>query len=158
MKFILCILLIITNLTALAEMNFKSSSKSLIIYNHTQILGNITRIVTTEAPPPGGSYKTIGSQTEPTKEKEEVTGITAIYPNPFDNQTIIEFRLNEEVDVKLQILDIEGREIKLLYQGKLKKGKNIATFYGDGLVNGNYICILSIEGNIVSREQMILKR
>ncbi|MCX6153714.1 MAG: hypothetical protein NT007_06110 [Candidatus Kapabacteria bacterium] len=60
--------------------------------------------------------------------------------------------------INLKVIDMEGRGIKVLYNGKLKKGKNIATFNGDGLSNGNYICILSIEGNIISREQIILKR
>lgn len=44
------------------------------------------------------------------------------YPNPFNNETVISYSLNEPALVELQIFDIMGREVSLLERGIKPEG------------------------------------
>lgn len=50
------------------------------------------------------------------------------YPNPFNSQTKIEYDLNENGYVTLQIFDIQGRSIKVLVDSYKNKGKYFVTW------------------------------
>ena len=52
------------------------------------------------------------------------------YPNPFVYSTKVEFYLDEKQDVKLEITNIQGNLIKVLYQGLLPEGDHSYTWYG----------------------------
>ena len=69
------------------------------------------------------------------------------YPNPFNLETTILFELPTESHVRLEILDVLGRELKELYKGNLSAGyKRIiwdgTTENGRPLPSGIYFCAL----------------
>lgn len=45
--------------------------------------------------------------------------LNSIYPNPFNNFTIIEFRVNKSVQVQLEIYDVLGKKIHTLIKDQL---------------------------------------
>jgi flagellar hook assembly protein FlgD len=50
------------------------------------------------------------------------TFLGAVYPNPLNPTTTIEFGLDQSMDVRLTIYDIRGREVRTLVHTKLDAG------------------------------------
>ena len=68
------------------------------------------------------------------------------YPNPFNIETRIPFRLPELSDISLKIFDISGREITVLVVGAKEAGFYTVTFNASGLSSGIYIYKLIAKG------------
>ena len=64
------------------------------------------------------------------------------YPNPFNSQTTIEFTIGEKDFYKIIIYDILGREVALLHNNLISKGKYKLTFRADDLSSRIYYYIL----------------
>lgn len=60
------------------------------------------------------------------------------YPNPFNNQTVIEFYTNESGNYDLSIYDILGRRIENILNDKLEKGFYKATWNANNFASGIY--------------------
>jgi hypothetical protein len=73
------------------------------------------------------------------------------YPNPFVTQTSIPFQLSMPGHVRLQILDMLGREITTLVDGYRLAGLQEAVFTSNGIPSGLYLYRLSMDGNVQSR-------
>lgn len=67
-----------------------------------------------------------------------------LYPNPTVEYTTIQFELNQSQVVTVELFDITGRPVRVLYQDKAKKGKNRLRLGTNILARGQYI--LSIRG------------
>ncbi|MFQ5864944.1 MAG: FlgD immunoglobulin-like domain containing protein [bacterium] len=52
------------------------------------------------------------------------------FPNPFNPQTTIRYRLSQDSDISLRIYDVNGREVLQLYRGRQKAGEYSATWDG----------------------------
>ena len=66
------------------------------------------------------------------------------YPNPFNNQTEIEFEINQPAEVKISIYDLLGREIKFISNEFLKAGKHKFNWKPDfGLTSSVYFLVAS---------------
>ncbi|MCF8461836.1 MAG: T9SS type A sorting domain-containing protein [Flavobacteriales bacterium] len=85
----------------------------------------------------------IGKLTSP----DLATGITDIqtndvhsivFPNPFVNQLEVTFELQESILLRLELVDIEGKLIRLLMEDRIKAGKNRLSFNGSFLTSGTY--------------------
>ncbi len=61
------------------------------------------------------------------------------YPNPFNPSTIIEFGLDKDVNVVLDVYDILGRKVRTLIDNRLGAGEYKITFDGAGLASGVYL-------------------
>jgi hypothetical protein len=85
------------------------------------------------------------------------------YPNPFNPSTKIPVEISREMDIKLSIFDLNGREVRLIYSGKLSKG--IHSFEWDGRDNdgrnlsaGVYFTSLRTKnGNRISGKMLMIK-
>jgi len=84
------------------------------------------------------------------------------YPNPFNNQTRIEFYSIDNSYAELIIYDFVGQKIKTLFANNALIGKNI--FYWNGkndegrtVSSGTYFCVLRINGNIFAKKMVYLK-
>lgn len=70
------------------------------------------------------------------------------YPNPFNGQTTIRYRLDRPEHVLVHILDVKGKEQRMLFKGWQSQG--IFNLYWDGcddlgtiLSSGVYLCLLN---------------
>jgi len=65
-----------------------------------------------------------------------------IYPNPFNQQTQIEYYLEEEGFVSLKIINNHGEELKSLIDKNQNTGLHRIHFDGSGLNAGIYYCVI----------------
>lgn len=64
------------------------------------------------------------------------------FPNPFNPETRIQFKLPSTQHVTLDIFDITGRKIARLTEGRLSEGKHTYRFDASSLSSGIYIYVL----------------
>ncbi|MBX2821035.1 MAG: T9SS type A sorting domain-containing protein [Rhodothermaceae bacterium] len=79
------------------------------------------------------------------------------YPNPFSDETTIQYVLPEASDVRLTVYDILGREVKRLIQDYQVSGSYAYSFDGNGLANGVYVYVLQA-GQFKAEGKMVLVR
>ncbi len=81
------------------------------------------------------------------------------YPNPFNPETKIRFKLPESGNVSLKVYDILGNEITTLIEGEKNPGNYSVTFNPDGenLSSGVYIYELKFKGIMLSRKMVYIK-
>jgi hypothetical protein len=64
------------------------------------------------------------------------------YPNPFNSSTIIQFYLDERLDISLVIYDLLGRLITTIYEGPLTGGIHSFEWHATDASSGTYLCRL----------------
>lgn len=103
---------------------------------------------------PTGKNKTLGMQ-----KAELLTSFAPKnVPNPFSKQTTIEFVLEEDQKVSLNVFDIKGKQIVKLLNKELKaKGTHRVTFNGSDLPSGMYYYTLQGKTNITTKKMTIVK-
>jgi hypothetical protein len=87
----------------------------------------------------------------------KATTIAAIYPNPFNPRTTIEFELAETGAIELAIYDVGGRLVRVMDSGSRSAGRYQATWDGldkDGraVPTGTYFCRLSTQQGSQTRK------
>jgi len=60
------------------------------------------------------------------------------FPNPFNPTTNIKFDLPEQAEVKIQVVDVLGRQVMELNEGKTNSGQKVVTLDGSKLASGVY--------------------
>ena len=84
-------------------------------------------------------------------------------PNPFNEKTNITFRLNEAMQVWVEIFDMNGKKINTLLQGELPGGYYNTVWYGDNesnskVDNGVYFYkIRTNDGTVFSDKIVLIK-
>lgn len=87
----------------------------------------------------GGVYRNSRPAAVATELPEHAVAPTlSNYPNPFRTATTITFALSEATSARLVIYDVLGREVALLFDGRLPKGPHQVAFDGDHLPAGTY--------------------
>ena len=64
-----------------------------------------------------------------------------IFPNPFHNQTTIEYELSQSGNVDLSLMDMNGKRIKHLFTGQQQKGIHTFQLNAAGLSRGMYFVV-----------------
>jgi hypothetical protein len=101
---------------------------------------------------------------QPTGVLNEATGNSYLlaYPNPFNQQVNIDYYLETESEVSLQIYDIQGRAVRTLTNSQLLQGRQTLSWdgrsdSGSDLSNGLYLIYLKAEGKISTQKVMLSK-
>ncbi len=68
------------------------------------------------------------------------------YPNPFNTGTLIRYSLPEACQVRIEIFDLLGRTIDVLYSGNQAAGRHEVAWYSGGRPSGMYFCRLRAGG------------
>jgi flagellar hook assembly protein FlgD len=84
-------------------------------------------------------------------------------PNPFTTLTHFTYDLPYSANVELVIYDALGRKIKTLIDGRQEAGANFVTWDGSSdfdapLVNGSYLCRLTVDNQFVKTTQVVVQR
>lgn len=77
-------------------------------------------------------------------------------PNPFKDQTWINFKLSDAGKTSLKIFDLAGQEIKSLINGVLSQGKHSINVTSEGMKSGIYYYVLQ-SGNLVQTKKLVIK-
>jgi hypothetical protein len=64
------------------------------------------------------------------------------YPNPFSNETTINYTLKQDGHITLKVFDAANRLMAVLHDGRQKSGSHRIMFDAGGLPAGIYICLL----------------
>jgi hypothetical protein len=73
------------------------------------------------------------------EEDEAQNAFISVYPNPFSNETTIEFTLNTRSNIKLEIYNSQGGHISTLTSQTFNPGTHQLRWNGEGLAAGVYI-------------------
>ena len=87
--------------------------------------------------------------------------IIEIYPNPFNPATNIQFEVAEFSQVKLSIIDLNGRLVSVLGNGKMNPGQYQSLWdgndsYGNQVSSGIYLAALESKGMLMQTQKLIL--
>ena len=74
------------------------------------------------------------------------------YPNPFNSSTTIRFDLPNIQRVRLSLLDMSGREVKVLTDKTAEAGTHIVSLSASGLLHQSYIVRLQTEEGILTKK------
>lgn len=89
---------------------------------------------------------------------EETSGILAVYPNPFNISTQIQFMVNTSGKILLSVLDIMGRKLESLYEGFAQAGiAHQLSWNGSGQKPGIYFIRLQSNEGTFTRKIILTK-
>lgn len=88
--------------------------------------------------------------------------LDSVYPNPFNPQVTIAFRLRESAHVRAAIHDLLGRRVRTLHQGSLDAGRHELTWdsrddRGQALATGTYLLRIDGGGPTFTRKLLLVK-
>jgi len=92
------------------------------------------------------------SITPPTKYK-----LYSAYPNPFNAHVRIAYDLPTSANIKLSIIDINGRTVEILESGMRTLGQHRLIWDGSGFVSGTYFVRLGANGEYFNRKVVLVK-
>lgn len=75
------------------------------------------------------------------------------FPNPFNPTTNIKFDLPESANVKIQVVDVLGRQVLEMNEGTLSSGQKVVTLDGSRLSSGVYYYKVVAEGSTKTYSQ-----
>ncbi len=79
------------------------------------------------------------------------------YPNPFNPSTIIGFELAEAGGVLLEVYDMTGRRVAVLFDGYKSPGHYSLQFDAAGLASGVYTCRLTAGSQVLMRKMTLIR-
>ncbi|MBN2102727.1 endo-1,4-beta-xylanase [bacterium] len=79
------------------------------------------------------------------------------YPNPFNHQSIIRYRLGAETPVRIRVFDIQGREVASLIDERQGAGMHHVQFDAGQLPSGIYLAKLQAGFYTAGRKMMLVK-
>jgi hypothetical protein len=79
-----------------------------------------------------------------------------VFPNPVVESFNITFTLNENTELQIEILDVAGKLVQELYNGKGMQGDNSFSFNKANLSNGTYFLVIKNNSNILKNEKIII--
>lgn len=86
----------------------------------------------------------------------ETINLLSAYPNPItDGKAMVAFNMKEPGVMTSTLLDVLGREVKILEKAAYPAGKNQFEFTTDGLASGTYIVLLTANGVTVSERIVV---
>jgi hypothetical protein len=92
----------------------------------------------------------------------EITGMEKAYPNPFNPQTYIAYRLAEDTDVNISVVDMLGRQVRTLFNGHQPAGSwhvywNATNEAGNNAPSGGYIIQMKTEKTRQNQKVLLMK-
>jgi hypothetical protein len=79
------------------------------------------------------------------------------YPNPFNNSTVIQFRLGESAPVKLEIFSLLGQKITTLVDSRMDSGEHEVSWNADPVSSGVYFYRLTAGSDSQVRKMTLIK-
>jgi hypothetical protein len=76
-------------------------------------------------------------------------------PNPFKDQTRINFHLNEAGNATLRLFDMAGNEVRTLIDGMIRQGRHSIQVAKEGLRSGMYYYVLESNGQVQTKKLVL---
>jgi hypothetical protein len=78
-------------------------------------------------------------------------------PNPFNENTIINYSLNEAATVNVAFVDISGKHIKTIHQGQQKAGDYTLEVLGNDFAEGVYFYTFTVGNESITKRMVVMK-
>jgi formylglycine-generating enzyme required for sulfatase activity len=93
----------------------------------------------------------------PNAISQQNTLLCANYPNPFNSTTVIQFELNKNENVKIEIYNSIGTLLTTLVNEKLNQGQHKYQWDSKGLPSGLYLYKIQTENQCVTNQMILTK-
>ncbi|HXH18841.1 MAG TPA: T9SS type A sorting domain-containing protein, partial [Chitinophagales bacterium] len=127
---------------------------------HDGTTGSTSELITTTVigQPCGASKLSSDDMASQFQFNMEETTLSA-YPNPFNDEVTILFKVPEAGKVKLEILSMEGKRIAVLFEESVERGEiHTAHFRAGYLPNGMYFYrLLTESGELLNRKLLLIR-
>jgi len=88
----------------------------------------------------------------------DVFGFVSAYPNPTGNIATLAYRVADDTDVTIEVMNGNGKAINTIYNGSALSGTdNYAQFDGSTLDNGMYVVKMTTATEVYYTKVMLLK-
>ncbi len=138
-------------------MSRKHNSSTPVVWSATSYA---TDIVTSSGSLPN-TYKTwiaqIQGSSVSTEELENTTPVVSVYPNPVTEKFSIEIDLESREEIRIELVDIHGKTVKVLYQDRPKSTQNKLSFNKAALSSGQYILKVTNQEKLLFNEKIIIQ-
>ncbi|HMB90860.1 MAG TPA: T9SS type A sorting domain-containing protein [Rhodothermales bacterium] len=95
-----------------------------------------------------------------TQDPTELPGVASLlpnYPNPFNPQTTLAFRLERPMPVRLTVFDVLGRQVAAVADGFYPAGSHTATWMAEHVPSGLYVVRLQGDRFQLARPVVLVK-
>jgi hypothetical protein len=90
-------------------------------------------------------------------QQEKYDNYLEVYPNPFNSETRIKYKLNTPARAEIKLFDILGKEVRTLINEERTPGEYEIHFSAVGLASGVYVCMLQADNKSVFKKLIIIK-
>lgn len=105
----------------------------------------------------GDTFGIVVSVPDSHTELPATTILLQNYPNPFNSTTTIEYNINQRGLVRLQVIDILGREVATLVESVQEPGQYRMNFIGTSLASGVYLYRIETPNGIQMKQMLLMK-
>ncbi len=92
-----------------------------------------------------------------TGEIPEDFSLLSIYPNPFNDELRIKFKMAKAADIEIGVFDLSGRMARSVHRGHFQPGTHDLQFNAAGLANGVYILKLASSESVLNSKVVLLR-
>ena len=85
------------------------------------------------------------------------TGLSRLYPNPFNSEITIEFQTDRLQEITIEIWDSLGRRVTIVMQNRHSTGVHSTTWEGKSHASGTYFVVLRTQNQTDVRKVLLLK-
>lgn len=78
-----------------------------------------------------------------------------VFPNPLTNSATIQLHLDKSSHLQLQLLDVQGRVVQMLFEGMADAGTFQTTLLRDQLASGIYLLQMTADDTIITEKLVI---
>ncbi|GAB4377658.1 MAG: hypothetical protein Kow0075_06520 [Salibacteraceae bacterium] len=91
-------------------------------------------------------------------EQPDIKNEFRVFPNPTDGYINVEFYMPQTASANIEILDANGRRVKILGKDVLKKGNNLLRFTTYPLSTGVYFIRITSDESVLLNKQIIVTK
>jgi len=84
-------------------------------------------------------------------------GLTAVYPNPFNDKLSISFNLPALQEIQLKVVDLQGREVAVVDRGRYAAGLHNVSWDAGSCASGLYYIRLEASDQVTIRKVALVK-
>lgn len=102
-------------------------------------------------------FWSVSTDTEANADQPSNVRLTHPYPNPFNPQTSMDVELGRAGEMRVDVVDVMGRPVALLAEGRHAAGRHSLTLLGRNLASGLYLIRVTTTEGVQSRPVMLVK-
>jgi len=102
-----------------------------------------------------GNASTVVTGLFANKSNENSMNLGQNFPNPFNHSTIFPYQVSKSGNVTFRIIDLAGKEIRVINEGVKSPGKYNLEIYSEKMKSGIYFLQMKSDQGIVTRKMIV---